>query len=166
MKHLIIVRHAKSSWDNSSLADINRPLNERGEKDAPRMARRLAERSVHPQQMISSPAVRAMTTCEEFAKVLRFPGEQVQSLKPVYHASADTLFGVVRQIREMKSDGPVMLFGHNPGLTDFANDLLDEDFDSIPTTGVVSAKLDIRTWSEAGPGCGTLEFFDYPKKDN
>lgn len=106
-----------------------------------------------------------MTTCEVFAKVLDFPADQIQSVKSVYHAGADTLMELLRQVKEIKSDGPVMLFGHNPGLTDFVNDLLDEDFHNIPTTGLVSARLSIHTWAEASAGCGSLEYFDYPKKN-
>jgi len=128
------------------------------------MAKRLKERGVHPQQMISSPALRAMTTCEEFARVLGFPVEHIQSVKAVYHAGSGTLLDLLKQVKEMKSSGPVILFGHNPGLTDFANELLHEDIDNIPTTGVVSASLNINAWAEAAAGCGTLEYFDYPKK--
>jgi phosphohistidine phosphatase len=163
MKSVIIVRHAKSSWDDQSLADIDRPLNERGERDAPRMANRLKERNVHPQQMISSPALRAISTCRDFAKVLGFPEEQIQKVTSVYHAGSDTLLDVLRHARELDSDGPLMLFGHNPGLTDFVNELLDEEIDNIPTTGVVAAKLNITRWKDATAGCGTLEYFDYPK---
>jgi phosphohistidine phosphatase len=163
MKSLIVVRHAKSSWDDHSIADIDRPLNERGERDAPRMARRLKERRVHPQKMISSPAVRAMATCREFAETLGFPIDQITSVKSVYHAGADTLFDVLRQLKD-SVDGPVLLFGHNPGLTDFVNDLLDEEIDNIPTTGIVACTLNIDSWSEVRPGCGVLEYFDYPKK--
>jgi len=127
------------------------------------MARRLKERGVLPKQMISSPALRAITTCLEFARVLNFPANQIQEVRRVYHASSDTLLNVVHQAGEVDSDRPIMLFGHNPGLTDFVNDLLDEAIDNIPTSGVVGAKLDIATWKEAVAGCGTLEYFDYPK---
>ena len=85
------------------------------------------------------------------------------SVKSVYHAGADTLFDVLRQLG-YSGNGPVMLFGHNPGLTDFVNDLLDEEIDNVPTTGIVACNLKIDNWSEIGPGCGDLEFFDYPKK--
>ena len=163
MKSLIVVRHAKSSWDDHSLADIDRPLNERGKRDAPRMARRLKDRKIHPQTMISSPAVRTMATCREFAQTLGFPPDQIKSVKSVYHAGADTLFDVLRQLED-PGDGPVLLFGHNPGLTDFVNDLLDEEIDNVPTTGIVACKLKIDNWSEVGPSCGVLEYFDYPKK--
>ena len=70
MKTLIIVRHAKSSWDDPDISDFNRPLNERGKKDAPRMAKRLKEKDLAFNTVVSSPAVRALTTCEAFVDVL------------------------------------------------------------------------------------------------
>lgn len=164
MKRLIIVRHAKSSWDDPALGDIERPLNERGERDAPAMAKRLKERSVHPQRMITSPARRAADTCLEFSKVLGFPKANIQTIKSVYHAGPDTLFDVLRQITDSKGDDLTMLFGHNPGLTDFVNELLDEDIDNVPTTGVVACTLNISHWTDIKPGCGVVEYFDYPKR--
>lgn len=164
MKKLIIVRHAKSSWENSILADFDRPLNERGIVDAPTMAKRLKVRDIYPQQMISSPAVRAITTCKAFAEVLGFPMQTIREDKAIYHASADQLMSVIQSIEELKSDQPVFMFGHNPGLTDLVNDLLDENIDNVPTTGVVSCVLNIRKWEDVCPSCGKLDFFDYPKR--
>jgi phosphohistidine phosphatase len=164
MKHLVIVRHAKSSWDHPALDDIDRPLNERGIADAPVMARRLKDRSLYPQQMISSPAVRAITTCLAFANVMGFPHERILREKRIYHADVDQLLDVIRNIEDMQGDQPVFLFGHNPGLTDLVNELLDENIDNVPTTGVVSCTLQIENWAEADVSCGELDFFDYPKK--
>jgi phosphohistidine phosphatase len=164
LKSLIIIRHAKSSWDDPSMHDFDRPLNERGERDAPAMAKRLKKRDIYPQQMLSSPAVRAITTCLKFAEVLKFPVNQIVHEKAIYHAGAEALFEVIQRTKELDSTGPVLLFGHNPGLTDFVNELLDEEIDNIPTTGVVSCKLSIEWWAKARPGCGKLEFFDYPKR--
>lgn len=164
MKRIIIVRHAKSSWNDPTLRDFDRPLNKRGERDAPAMAKRLKERGIHPQQMLSSPAVRALTTCLKFAEVLDFPASQILQDKEIYHAGSETLFAVVQRIKEVNSTGPVLLFGHNPGLTDFVNELLEEDIDNIPTAGVVSCTLSIDWWARAAPSCGKLEFFDYPKR--
>jgi phosphohistidine phosphatase len=164
MKHLIIVRHAKSRKDIPLLDDFDRPLNDRGLRDAPAMASRLTERGIHPQQMITSPALRALATCKMFAEVLKFPAVQIQLEKNIYHASAAALLSVVRKINERNSEQPVLLFGHNPGLTDLVNDLIEADIDNIPTTGVVSCRLSIDKWSDAAPDCGELDFFDYPKK--
>jgi len=163
MKTLIIVRHAKSNWDNPELSDFKRPLNKRGETDAPRMAKRLKEKDLTINTVISSPAVRALTTCHVFAGILGFPKEQVQEIKELYHAGDEIILSVVRKLTDNPKD-VAMIFGHNPGLTDFVNNLMEEDIDNIPTAGVVACKLKIDRWSDAKWGCGEMEFFDYPKK--
>lgn len=165
MKTLVIVRHAKSSWDDAHLPDISRPLNGRGERDAPRMATRLKEKDLAFNTVISSPAVRALTTCHVFVDILGFPKERVQTSKELYHAGDEMILNVVRGLKDQPVDGEVaMLFGHNPGLTDFVNNLLEEDIDNIPTTGIVCCRLKIARWGDAKWGCGEMEFFDYPKK--
>lgn len=165
MKTLIVVRHAKSSWDHPELSDFARPLNGRGEKDAPRMARRLKEKDFTINTVVSSPAVRALTTCHVFTEVLGFPQEQIQTSKQLYHAGDEIILSVVRGLKDHPVENEVaLLFGHNPGLTDFVNNLVDEDIDNVPTTGIVCCKLNIEKWSEARWGCGEMEFFDFPKK--
>lgn len=161
MKTLIVVRHAKSSWDDPQLPDFKRPLNERGERDAPRMAKRLKEKDLTIDVIVSSPAVRALTTCHTFADVLGFPKVQVQEMKDLYHAGDEIILNMVKQIGDHAK--VAMLFGHNPGLTDFVNNLLEENIDNVPTTGIVCCKLKIDKWSDARWGCGEMIFFDFPK---
>jgi phosphohistidine phosphatase len=162
MKTLYIVRHAKSSWDEPGLDDFHRPLNGRGEKDAPKMGKRLKEREITVDAMISSPAVRAFKTCKAIAKVLEYPSEKIKAEKKLYHADEDMICAILKTIKD--SNEVVMLFGHNPGLTDFANKLLNEAIPNIPTAGVVAGKLNIKSWSDIKAGCGELMFFDFPKK--
>jgi phosphohistidine phosphatase len=165
MKRLIVVRHAKSSWDEPSMRDFDRPLNGRGEKDAPRMAKRLKEKEVHPSIVLTSPAVRAAATCEKFCDVLNFPREQIRQEKKLYHGSEETLFDILKTVKDLKDDEEVvMLFGHNPGLTEFVNTLLNEDIENVPTCGIVSCEINISTWQDLQPGCGELEYFDFPKR--
>jgi phosphohistidine phosphatase len=168
MKTLYLVRHAKSSWDNPDQIDFDRPLNERGKKNAPRMGKRLKEKRVTPDMMISSPAERALATCIEMARVLGFPEEKIKTDKRLYHANEDQLLQVIKELRDSPRDSEevVILFGHNPGLTEFANALLNKDLENIPTCGVVAAKLNISTWKEAKFGCGEMEFFEYPKSSS
>lgn len=163
MKTLFLVRHAKSSWDNPELRDIDRPLNERGKKDAPKMGRRLKEREVAPDLMLSSPANRALTTCKEIAKILGYTNERLKTDKRIYHASEDELLLVLSELND--NFKVVMLFGHNPGFTYFANLLFNEHIMNIPTCGIVAGKLKIKSWKEITPGCGKLEFFDFPKRN-
>jgi len=166
MKTLIVVRHAKSSWEDPELSDFKRPLNDRGERDAPVMAKRFKEKDIQVNTVISSPAVRAMATCQAFVGKLGFPTDQVQASKELYHAGDEIILNVVRGLKDHGGKNDVaMLFGHNPGLTAFVNNLLEEDLDNIPTTGIVCCKLKIDKWTEATWGCGEMEFFDYPKKE-
>jgi phosphohistidine phosphatase len=165
MKTLIVIRHAKSSWDDPELTDFNRPLNERGERDAPRMAKRFKKKEIPINAMVSSPAVRALTTCRVFADILGFPVERIQTSKDLYHAGEGMILNVLKNLKDQPVENEVvMIFGHNPGMTGFVNNLVEEDIDNIPTTGVVCCKLDISRWSEIKWGCGEMEFFDYPKR--
>lgn len=161
MKTLYIIRHAKSSWDDPSLDDFSRPLNERGEKDAPRMGKRLKEKAITADLMISSPAKRALKTCKAIAKILEYPKEKILEEKRLYHASDAHILSILKTVKEPHD--VIMIFGHNPGLTEFANSLLNQTIMNIPTAGVVAGKLDIETWKEIKFGCGQLLFFDFPK---
>lgn len=168
MKKLYLVRHAKSSWDDPDMSDFDRPLNDRGEKDAPRMAKLLKERKVFPDRMVSSPAVRALATCKAFAKVLDFDKHKIEKVDKLYHASVESWISVLRSLKEHKGDSEdvALVFGHNPGITEFANELLNVQIDNIPTCGIVSATLNIDQWKEISFGCGKLNAFDYPKMND
>ncbi len=163
MKTIYIIRHAKSSWDDPSLDDFNRPLSDRGEKDAPRMGKRLKERELTTDLMISSPAKRALKTCKVIAKILEYPPDKIKIDKKLYHADDDSIMDIVSSIKD--PNDVVMIFGHNPGLTEFANMLLNQAIANIPTTGIVAGKLNIKSWQDIKPGCGEMAFFDFPKKN-
>lgn len=163
MKKLYLVRHAKSSWEHPELRDFDRPLNERGARDAPRMGKRLKEKEVTPDLMLSSPANRALTTCKEIAKVLDYSSERIKTDKRIYHADDEELLQVLSEQND--NNEIIMLFGHNPGFTSFANELFNENIMNIPTCGIVAGKLKIKSWKEIKPGCGKMEFFDFPKKN-
>ena len=163
MKTLYIIRHAKSSWDTSTPDDLDRPLNERGKRDAPRMGKRLKEKSIHPDLMLSSPAKRALSTSKKIGKVLKYPKEAIKTDRRLYHADEETILSVVRELKDKHNI--VMLFGHNPGLTDFVNILMNGEFDidNVPTCGVVGFQFDGDEWRNVSWGKGKMLFFDYPK---
>lgn len=163
MKTLIIIRHAKSSWDASNVDDFERPLNERGKRDAPRMGKRFKEKDIHPDLMLSSPAKRAFSTAKKIAKILKYPKDDIKADRKLYHADEETLLAVVREVKVSRN--VVMVFGHNPGLTEFVNSLMSEnqDIDNIPTCGVVALEFNTETWTEVDWGKGKMLFFDYPK---
>ena len=162
MRRLTILRHAKSSWDDASLSDFDRPLNRRGERDAPEMGRRLRERGIRPSLIVSSDAQRAFTTASIIAREIGYPQEFIQREHELYHASPADVIDVL--IDEAGDFNDVLVVGHNPGLTNLANRLGDIRFDNIPTCGVVAIDLEVSAWSELHDARGTTAWFDYPKK--
>lgn len=163
MKTLHIIRHAKSSWDDTELSDFDRPLNERGKRDAPRMGKRLKEKSIYPGVIISSPAKRALSTAKRISKVLDYDKDKIKTTRQLYHADEQTTLSVIHQVKD-KFDH-VFIIGHNPGLTDFVNTLRDDemDLDNLPTCGVVAFTLPVERWQDITWGSGKIIFFDYPK---
>jgi phosphohistidine phosphatase len=159
MKTLVIIRHAKSSWDNPLLSDFDRPLNDRGKEDAPEMAKRLQRTKITPGIWLSSNAKRAYSTAKRFADVFGVDHSEIQQLDELYHASDSRLLETVHSI-PAKHD-VAFLFGHNPGLTDFVNQVSNLRTDNIPTCGVVV--LQLPSWKKAGHEPAELLLYDYPK---
>ena len=126
------------------------------------MGKRLKEREITIDMMITSHAKRAHDTCLAIAKVLGFPKDKIKIDKRLYHAGEEAFLAVLKSIRE--PNDTLALFSHNPGLTDFANQLFGETIMNIPTTGIVSGTLDIESWSEITTNCGRMDFFDFPKR--
>ena len=162
MKILTIVRHAKSSWKDSSLSDRHRPLNRRGERDAPVMGRRIHEHGIRPSLIISSPAVRAWTTAKVVAAELNYPKEFLQREPALYLASLDQLLDVI--VAQDNTFNSLMLFGHNPGLTDLVNFVQPGLTHNLPTAGVVSVGLHQDDWNLYEQPSTELLVHDWPKK--
>ena len=156
------MRHAKSSWKDTSLSDRDRPLNKRGERDAPVMGKRIAEAGLRPSLLISSPAVRAWTTAKIVAQALAYPLEFLQRESDLYLASLDSLLDVVAA--QDAGFNHIMLFGHNPGLTDFANYLSPGLTNNLPTAGVVAVEFERDDWQLYERPQTNLLLHDYPKK--
>ena len=161
MRQLLIVRHAKSSWDDFSVPDFERPLNDRGKKDAPVIAQRILDRNIIPDEIITSPAKRARKTAELFAKTLGLPKENIVEARELYEASPEAFYDVVR--RASVSASTLMLFSHNPGITAFVNKLTSVSIDDMPTCAVFALSCDINDWSEFRAAKKEFLFFDYPK---
>ena len=162
MKTLTLVRHAKSSWKDSSLADRDRPLNKRGERDAPVMARRIAAAGIRPSLIMSSPAVRAWRTAKAIAGEIGYPIEFLQRENGLYLASLRDIQDVI--LAQDDKFNSLMLIGHNPGLTSFANFLVPGLTDNVPTAGVVTVNIDQDGWNLDEQPLAELVLFDYPKK--
>lgn len=162
MKILYVIRHAKSSWDDAALADLQRPLNERGKQDAPEMGKRLAKRKILPDLIISSPAKRAIKTAIKIAHEIQYAEGHIVRDKLFYLAGTSTILSVLHELDDKYES--VMIFGHNPGWTDFVNYISDIKIDNIPTCGIVAISFDVDHWSQIGEEKGNHLFFDYPKR--
>lgn len=162
MKILTLVRHAKSSWDNTNLSDRDRPLNNRGKRDAPVMGKRILEHGIRPSLIVSSPAVRAWTTANIIARELGYPTEFLQREDGLYLASVDEILDVI--VAQDDGFNSLMVVGHNPGMTSFANFLSPGLTHNLPTAGVVSVQIDQDHWSLYERPTTELLVHDYPKR--
>ena len=162
-KELILVRHAKSSWGDVDLDDHDRPLNRRGECNAPEMGVRLAGTGVRPQAMFTSTAVRAATTAEIIAEAFGFPQDEIVREPGLYHAGvADWLTWITGLDNAWNT---VMAFGHNPGITELVADVWGLPILNVPTCGVVWLRFEIPEWKNAADRKPTDALFDYPKNE-
>ncbi len=162
MKTLLLVRHAKSSWENSDLTDFERPLNKRGKRDAPFMAKLIAEMNIRPDLMISSPAERALTTARIFAGEFNIDPKKIIKDDRIY---TNGLKNIINIISEIDNDViTLIVFGHNPDLSYLTGKISDKYIDTIPTCGVVCVDFDFISWYDIESVKGKLRFFEYPKK--
>lgn len=151
---LLLVRHAKSSWDDPDLADLARPLNRRGTRDVAAMAQRLAVRPDGPQLIVTSPAMRARRTAEAVAAALGRDPESVIVDPRVYDATVTRLLEVIRSLDDRHARA--MLVGHHPGITDTVNALTDANIERMTTCSIAEIRLEISSWSELREGGATL----------
>jgi phosphohistidine phosphatase len=160
-KILLLVRHAKSSWDDPSLSDFERPLNERGKKDAPEMAKRLKSKKLKIDAFVSSPAKRARQTCKYFTREFEPKKKNVVREPQLYEAGEESFYDVISGFKN-KWDS-VAIFSHNPGINAFANSLTDGRVDDMPTCGVFAIKIGADKWKDFRTAKKEFLFFDYPK---
>lgn len=161
MKRLLLVRHAKSDWENRDLKDLDRPLNKRGLKNAPEMAARLLKNNLIPEILVTSPALRALTTAEYFADTLGIERSAIIKESAIYEASSSTLLNVINDLDNKY--GFAALFGHNPGLTSLALNLCSCDVYNIPTCGMVLIHFPFDHWNMISYWTGDEKMYDYPK---
>ena len=161
MKTLILVRHAKSSWEIVGQDDFDRPLNDRGKKDAPEMAERLKEKGLKVDLFLSSPAKRAKRTARYFAEAFKQEKDDIQLDDKLYGATPVTFTEVISGLKD-KHD-VVAVFSHNPGITEFANSLTHVRIDNLPTSAIFAVQAHTEKWSEFRDADKSFLFFDYPK---
>ncbi len=161
MKHLLLVRHAKSSWDNFSIKDFDRPLNDRGKSDAPMMAERLLEKEISIDAFISSPAKRARKTAELFVKEYKAGKDHLVFVDALYLAGPSVFEEVISKIDDEFNS--IAIFSHNEGITEFANSLTDVRTGNIPTCGIFAVKIKTKRWKDFAEAEKEFWFFDFPK---
>jgi phosphohistidine phosphatase len=161
MKTLLIMRHAKSSWEDSSMSDYERPLNERGIKTSPFIGRVMQENNLQPDSILSSPAKRAMQTALLVKDGGALNAEIVYNDK-IYEASP---FQLLEIITATPSDiNTLMLIGHNPGMEGLLK-LLTGETHSIPTAALIKVRLNVVNWEDTYNDCGAIEMFIKPRDE-
>ncbi len=161
MKTIVLIRHAKSSWNNLELTDIERPLTERGKRNAEDMAGRLFKRNILLESILSSPAVRARFTAEYFADEYQIDRKDIIIVPELYMADNAAF---TESIRKAPANADIItVFSHNNGITEFVNTLTSVRIDHMPTCSMFAISADIRSWSDFSHENNRFLFFDYPK---
>lgn len=149
MKTLILIRHAKSDWGYEFLKDIDRPLNERGYRDAYQLSKWYVSNFPKPQLILSSPAIRAISTALIFARALEYNEQDIQIKHGIYDAHTDDFLSIIHQLPDRIDIA--MFFGHNPTITNLSNILCPKFFiDNIPTCGIIKLNFDTSQWKTIG----------------
>jgi phosphohistidine phosphatase len=161
LKTIYLCRHAKSSWADPGMADFDRPLNQRGRRNAPMMARKFRERNEEVDLLVTSTAGRAITTARFFSEALQVAPNQLVQEPRIYEASVRTILEV---INGLPADADrVMLFGHNPGFSNMIDHLTNEPLGNLPTCGIARIDLALDDWKAVTKGLGRLIWLDHPK---
>jgi phosphohistidine phosphatase len=161
MKTLILVRHAKSDWSEAGMSDIDRPLNERGKKDAPEMAKRLRKKGLKIDGFVSSPAKRALRTARFFAEEFDRKKDEIQVEKSLYGALPSQFEQVIAMLQD--KEDTVAIFSHNPGITEYVNTLCEVHTDNMPTCGIFALQATVEKWQDFTKAEKKFLFYDYPK---
>ena len=162
MKNLLIIRHAKSSWDEPGLSDFDRPLNKRGKRDVPFMGSLLKFRELIPDLVITSAAKRARKTAALILEAMGCREELIDERESLYLAETEDLLELIRNLDDRL--GRVFLIGHNPTLTHLVNLLAGESLDNLPTCGIASLEFEVDSWAHVMEGSARMAFLDYPKR--
>ena len=161
MKRVTFIRHAKSSWSSGASRDIDRPLNKRGKRDAPFMARKLMDMGEDPDAFVISPAERILLTMKAFKETFAMPSENILVRNSIYHGSVEDLLDVIHELPDTWDH--VFLFCHNPAITYIAHYFGGEHIDNVPTTGVVKVLSETEDWAYFNSNNSKIEAFYYPK---
>jgi phosphohistidine phosphatase len=161
MKTLLICRHAKSDWSNLYVKDYDRELNERGERDAPMMGKRLLTRNFNIDLIVSSSAKRAAQTAKLIAQEINYPSKHIHWQDKLYHAPPSVIQEVI--FETSNSINTLMIVCHNPGITDFINAQCGIITTNVPTCGMAAFRYDTPSWEQYPTSPCELFFYDFPK---
>jgi phosphohistidine phosphatase len=162
MRNLTLIRHAKSSWKDSSLKDFDRPLNKRGRHNAPLMGKVIKDSGLGFDRIVTSPAERAITTARLIAAEIGYPALQIDEVNELYDASVGQLLRTVQAMNDAWQS--VALVAHNPGLTQLCNDLSGAGIENLPTCAVAVIEFELDRWQAVNTDLGRLTRFEYPRK--
>jgi phosphohistidine phosphatase len=161
MKYLTVIRHAKSSWEEPGLEDIDRPINFRGKKAIATMGAFLKVKKIVPGLIITSPAVRARKTAEGIGKILNYPTEKIKIERNVYFGAVADLTSIIFSLPDKFQD--VFLIGHEPLLSALIFRLTGNELPKFPTCSVYRIQWAVKKWGDASHQKGKCEFYVYPK---
>jgi phosphohistidine phosphatase len=162
MKTLYIVRHAKSDKEYDKLEDIDRPLNGRGYTDAHAMASKLNDTRKKPELIISSPAIRALSTALIFSRKFKYDSKKIILEEKLYETGLKEYMEVINQTND--SFDSIMIFGHNSTITSMVNSFTNPFTENVPTCGVTAISFNVNSWKEVMKNSGKLVLYDFPKK--
>lgn len=159
MKKIFLVRHAKSDWNNPEIEDIQRPLNDRGYSNANMMSKQFKTMT---DLVVSSPAIRAISTALIFARNLNYDPNKIQIRKELYESSVKDYLSVIHQLDDQYNT--IMLFAHNPTISNVAEALAKSPPMEMPTSAIAGISFECTKWSDIKTKQGDLFLFDHPKK--
>jgi len=162
MKHIYLIRHAKSSWSEEGMSDFDRPLNKRGKKDLPFMANRLKNFKIKPDLILSSPAKRAQKTAKLIAETIDYNESEIAYEDSLYDSSYTTYRYLLDSLDDKYNS--IFIIAHNPTLTEVGERLTGAILTNIPTCSIVCIEFDVKSFKEIKDDSGKILFFDYPKK--
>lgn len=160
---LVIIRHAKAEPDTSAISDFDRALTPRGKEDAAAMGQRLAEKEIIPSLIISSAAKRTVQTAKRIARATGYPEDQIRRIDGLYHCTPSTL---EHAVSALPADiATCFVVGHNPGVSEFADEILPgQHIFSMPTAAVVAVTFEAPDWQAFPAAKKKLLIFDSPKQ--
>ncbi len=161
---IVLIRHAKSSWANPLQSDFERPLNDRGKEEAPAMGEQLKKLNLIPDLIVASSAKRTRQTAKKIAKEVGYDADNIKWEEKLYHCIPSVFEEVIHDLND--SVKTVFIVAHNPGITEYVNQLSPQfRIDNMPTCAVVAAKTDEAHWNNFSTAKREVILFDYPGSD-